>query len=159
MQIYVLGFAFDSALRNVVLIEKNHPDWQQDRLNGVGGKLENREHPWDGMVREFLEETGCETVPKQWRKIAQISNISYSEYVVMVFATIIDINDIVNNEPSRDEPVISYDVTTLPLMTHHLVSDVAWLVHRARECLQTDNTSNVLVAYPNQTDFSLIQPK
>ena len=156
MQIYVLGFAFNQDLSKVVLIEKKRPDWQKDRLNGIGGKLEKQEHPWDGMVRKFLDETGIETIPKQWRKVAQISNISYSEYVVMVFATTVEFSQL---QVMTDERVLIYELSTLPAMTNHLVSDVSWLVPRARECLQTDNLSNVIVTYPNQTDFSLIQPK
>ena len=60
MKHYVLGFAFDLALDQLVLIEKARPDWQRGRFNGVGGAIEAEEDPIDAMVREFREETGIE---------------------------------------------------------------------------------------------------
>jgi len=35
----VVGFLFDNFSENVLLIKKNRPAWQKDRLNGVGGKI------------------------------------------------------------------------------------------------------------------------
>jgi len=54
----VLGFAFDDAEKEVVLIQKQRPEWQKGYLNGIGGKVEKDEQPYDAMVREFKEETG-----------------------------------------------------------------------------------------------------
>lgn len=54
---YVVGIAYDEH-KNVVLIRKTHPEWQAGKLNGVGGKVEPGETPFDAMVREFEEETG-----------------------------------------------------------------------------------------------------
>lgn len=61
---YVLGFLFDAAKGSVVLIQKNRPEWQCGKYNGVGGKIELGESPREAMVREFEEETGVR-VP-QW---------------------------------------------------------------------------------------------
>ena len=33
---YVVGFMFDLNYKDVVLIRKNRPVWQQNKLNGVG---------------------------------------------------------------------------------------------------------------------------
>ena len=55
---YVVGFLFDDAERNVVLIEKKRPDWQAGKLNGVGGRIELGESPSQTMRREFREEAG-----------------------------------------------------------------------------------------------------
>lgn len=57
---YVLGFAFDSQGR-VCLIRKVKPEWQANKWNGVGGKVEYGESAIDAMVREFWEETGVYT--------------------------------------------------------------------------------------------------
>jgi len=73
---YVLGFCFEGPeVRNrfVVLIEKQRPDWQQDRFNGVGGHTKVGESPIDAMTREFREETGVVTLPDQWLKFATMS--------------------------------------------------------------------------------------
>jgi hypothetical protein len=62
---YVLGFVFDSSCRNVLMIYKNKPDWQKDKLNGLGGKIREGEAPDYAMYREFVEETGgCEVTPR-----------------------------------------------------------------------------------------------
>lgn len=53
---YVLGFLFDPEGSQVALINKLKPAWQASRLNGVGGKIEPGEEPWEAMVREFKEE-------------------------------------------------------------------------------------------------------
>lgn len=66
-QEYVVGFAFDTRAR-VALIQKNRPEWQAGRLNGIGGHVEPGERPGDAMVREFHEETG--TRLDGWQKFA-----------------------------------------------------------------------------------------
>jgi len=59
MQRYVVGFAHDGEGR-VALIEKNRPEWQAGKLNGIGGHVEKGEDPWAAMRREFREETGAD---------------------------------------------------------------------------------------------------
>lgn len=55
---YCCGFMFDEKRDFVGLIEKQKPDWQKGKFNGIGGKL-NPSEPWkQGQVREFYEETG-----------------------------------------------------------------------------------------------------
>lgn len=58
MNRYVVGFLFDDDGSRVVLIEKQRPEWQRGKLNGVGGHVEEGETPLGAMVREFQEETG-----------------------------------------------------------------------------------------------------
>jgi 8-oxo-dGTP pyrophosphatase MutT (NUDIX family) len=41
----------------LVLIEKNKPDWQKGKLNLPGGKVEENESPMTAAVRELKEET------------------------------------------------------------------------------------------------------
>jgi 8-oxo-dGTP diphosphatase len=57
---YVCGFLLDKALNLVVLIEKQTPEWQKNKWNGVGGKIEPGETPLQAMTREFHEEAGLE---------------------------------------------------------------------------------------------------
>jgi len=68
---YVVGFAFNSALDNIVLLRKLRPKWQSGLLNGVGGQVEK----WDpcveeAMAREFQEEAALVTKPSDWRVFA-----------------------------------------------------------------------------------------
>ena len=68
---YVLGFAIQDG--KVLMIEKNRPDWQAGKLNGIGGKVEESDLcPLYAMVREFSEETGIETIDSDWKYITAI---------------------------------------------------------------------------------------
>lgn len=67
---YAVGFAFDDDGR-VALIRKNRPAWQEGRLNGIGGHVEEGENPDDTMVREFEEETGVRL--EGWKKFVRMS--------------------------------------------------------------------------------------
>ncbi len=55
---YVVGFSFTEDVDKVLLIEKNRPAWQVGYHNGVGGKIEENETPYDAMCREGMEEAG-----------------------------------------------------------------------------------------------------
>jgi 8-oxo-dGTP pyrophosphatase MutT (NUDIX family) len=68
--IYVLGFAFEPYLNQVLLINKTKPEWQVGMLNGVGGKVEPNETIFDAMVREFEEETHQVTGLRDWIRFA-----------------------------------------------------------------------------------------
>ena len=71
MKKYVLGFAFDKYKHNVVLLEKNRPDWQKGLWNGIGGKVENTDYDEGfAMCREFKEETGIDSFPETWKHFA-----------------------------------------------------------------------------------------
>lgn len=85
--IYVLGFMFSPDANHVVLITKDHPEWQKGKLNGVGGKLNQEEldaghHAGTAaaMVREFKEETSVTTTPDQWRRFAVMQNDTSEVY-------------------------------------------------------------------------------
>lgn len=66
-QTYVCGFMFDVFLQQVALILKNRgPSHINERLNGVGGKIEVGEGIRTAMAREFQEEAGVFTNPEQW---------------------------------------------------------------------------------------------
>ncbi len=54
---YVVGLIFTPDYEQVLLIRKNHPDWQTGRLNGIGGKVKDKESFTAAMFREFKEET------------------------------------------------------------------------------------------------------
>lgn len=90
---YVLGFLFDEAETKVVLIEKQKPEWQKGHLNGVGGKIEEKDcndyhlPKNNAMVREFEEETGVTTFPDNWRHFATLKGNEWSVYCMLQFNT------------------------------------------------------------------------
>jgi 8-oxo-dGTP diphosphatase len=60
---YVVGFMFNPAENAVLLIRKRRPLWQEGKLNGIGGRIEEGETPEGAMRRECVEEVGiyCDT--------------------------------------------------------------------------------------------------
>lgn len=89
MREWVVGFLFNDDASEVVLIRKRRPEWQAGKLNGVGGKIEDRD--WsaravpdvtdseavhaaavlEAMIREFFEETGV--VIPDWHHFASLT--------------------------------------------------------------------------------------
>jgi len=76
---YVLGFVFDiKRCGYVLLIQKDKPDWQKGKWNGIGGKREEGEGVKDAMSRECQEETGMIILPEDWRWMLQIQGRLYT---------------------------------------------------------------------------------
>ena len=90
MNQYVLGFLFHGP--DVALIYKlKGPRPVIDRWNGVGGKVELGESPFDAMVREFKEETGV-TIEHWW----SFCEFYMSDYQAMIACYMAKIN---GNQP------------------------------------------------------------
>jgi 8-oxo-dGTP diphosphatase len=83
---YVLGFAFDPYLHNVTLIRKTRPEWQKDRMNGVGGHIEEGELSCEAMRREFGEETGTQE-DIHWVQYAVLHGVDWE---VDIYRAILD---------------------------------------------------------------------
>jgi 8-oxo-dGTP diphosphatase len=88
---YTLGFAFDESFTSVLLIQKNRPEWQAGKLNGIGGKVEGYdENEFHAQAREFREEAGINTQPEDWKIFASMYS---SDFIVDCFwTTLKDIN-------------------------------------------------------------------
>lgn len=93
---YVLGFAFGKSknadrLQHVMLIRKSHPDFQKNKFNGIGGKIENSRYHLSNlsdagqgikreefyyqkleMIREFKEETKLD-IELDWKMFALLT--------------------------------------------------------------------------------------
>lgn len=73
MKNYVVGFLFNSEMTRVLLIHKRHgPQCVIEKWNGVGGKIEANESPYQAMVREFEEEAGISTREHEWRRFTTL---------------------------------------------------------------------------------------
>jgi len=76
---YSLAFIFgtdDSGkVSHLLLIRKAKPQWQQGRLNGIGGGVETDESADECNAREVSEETHgrISLSPDQWRRFARLS--------------------------------------------------------------------------------------
>lgn len=108
MKHYVVGLAFDDD-ENVLLIEKNRPEFQKGRLNGIGGSIEIGETPVMAIVREMEEEAGLQTEPESWTRVAVLQ----CRHAVIHFLACFD-TDIEKAISKTDEQVTVRPVTALP---------------------------------------------
>ena len=87
----------------VALIRKNRPEWQAGKLNGIGGKIEDGEHPRYAMVREFREETGVETNEEDWEIAGRIEGLEPRVYILRASSS--KVQDV---QTTTDEKVLLY---------------------------------------------------
>lgn len=129
---YVVGFLFmpDIPSRHnpyqsweVALIRKSRPDWQRGLLNGIGGKIEDGETPFDAMRREFKEEAGL-TI-NVWQPVV---DMHFPDCTVHVFQTRLDKSfPLQSMTDERVEVWNVYDVLKYP----HKILNLHWLIPMA----------------------------
>lgn len=83
---YVVGFAFSRDKKHVVLMEKQKPEWQKGKLNGVGGKIKESENPDDAMVREFKEEADVTFIDANWQQYALLKFPTANLFCYRIFS-------------------------------------------------------------------------
>lgn len=103
---YCLGFMFSKDEKYVLLCYKMRPDWQKNKLNGIGGLIENNETSLQAMQREFKEETRREH--DDWKLFASIRR---EHYTIDCFSAVSDtIHHIVS---ATDEIVLALRIEDL----------------------------------------------
>jgi len=125
MKQYCLGFCFSFDDKEVALIRKAKPAWQKDKLNGVGGLVEEGETANAAMVREFREETGYDL--KDWvhrgtmviRKERTNDEVDQLVHVYLGYA---DPRDL---QTTTEEEVVTVDVARLP---DDVLPNLRWLI-------------------------------
>ncbi len=120
---YVAGFLFSRDLQHVVLIEKNKPDWQAGKMNGVGGKIEPGETPEQAMRREFNEEAGVD-VP-DWKAFCVLN---WRGGAIHFFRAVGNVSECY----TKTDEVIRR-IPTEYLDTFKIVRHLRWLVPMAME--------------------------
>lgn len=136
---YVLGFMFNPERDKVVLIEKNRPEWQAGKLNGVGGKVEQGETPLQAMIREFYEETGINQT--EWQYLTQM--VEDNVFAVDVFYCFSD--QWSNYRSMTDETVTHIYLADMPeyMREGDMLSNIGWLT---MACLDRDvNNGRLLI--------------
>ena len=120
----VVGFMFDVAFQQVVLIRKTKPDWKAGRLNGIGGKVERGENSREAMAREFQEEAGLTGLT--WQMYARLEDLA-STWHLSVFWAVGDVSAVRTMEA---EPVLIVAVDDVVKYT--TLGNVPWLVAMAK---------------------------
>lgn len=116
---YVVGFLFNSDRTQVALVEKQKPEWQRGKLNGIGGKIEgDDESPTDAMTREFREETGATVL--NWRWFCELKFRGGSIYF---FAAIGDLNAL---ETKEAEQIVVRNVSEIRDL--QAIPNLRWLI-------------------------------
>jgi 8-oxo-dGTP diphosphatase len=106
MKKYCLGFVFDSTTKRVALVEKTS-GWQTGLFNGVGGKIERGEEPFDAMRREGKEELGVDITWKQF------GSIHGGGWVVWLFRGINTDNLMYNGVTDAYEKIVEVEISSL----------------------------------------------
>lgn len=142
---YVLGFAFNDDKSKIVLIRKNRPEWQKGKLNGVGGKIEEYDaDAYAAMCREFKEEAGIDTTPKDWLHYATL-NGDYG--FVIVFCAFGD--RYLQAKAQSDENIEIIDLNDRAVRSG-FVSNLNWLIEIALD----DEQSKFFVNVDYRKDFA-----
>lgn len=126
IQQYVAGFLFDRYRSHVLLITKLKPNWQAGYYNGVGGKIEHGETPYEAMVREFKEEAGL-TVSSGWRQCAKLRWPTATVY----FFSAVYPYELSDAKSMTDEELIIVPVQKVPQL--RVIPNLKWLIPLAAD--------------------------
>lgn len=128
MRKYTLALIFDQTEREVLLIHKLKPEWQNGKLNGVGGKIEEDEETLACVTREIREETNLNLDPAALTFIGTIGDI---DWMMAVFTHVYQGNR--NDARSQEAELINWHpIHALPDNT---LANLRWMIPYALELL------------------------
>lgn len=132
---YIVGFMFNND--SVALIRKSKPEWQYGFLNGIGGKVNDKESPLNAMIREFEEETGYKTFRHQWRSFCLMGGTSKNgeKFYVDFFCTTGDLSKLISVEK---ETIEIHNVKDVLSGKEKIISNLYWLIPLALDFLDGD---------------------
>lgn len=115
---YVLALLFTADRRQIVLMEKTRPAWQQGRVNALGGKLRAGESAEDAARREVREEAGVDVAV--WDAVLVWHDAQYTMHVVRAFD-----DAALRAHTAEDQRVFRAPVDELPA---NVIDNLRWLV-------------------------------
>lgn len=122
---YVVGLLFDTSGSAVALIEKKKgPAALIGTWNGIGGKIEQYEHPDIATSREFEEETGVKTDPSAWNKFLELSGTDWKVYFYFCRNTYA-LDSVITRE---EENIEVFELEDLP---RNLAPNLRWIIPMA----------------------------
>lgn len=125
-QQYVCGFLFSEDRKEIALIVKKKPKWQEGKVNGIRGKMEEKDTLKSinhrgvtnctpityAMSREFKEETGVDIHPYEWHHYATINGSDYTCNFLRAFG------DPWECQTMEEEEIIVINVEALDMYDH-----------------------------------------
>lgn len=133
---YVLGFYFNETMDEVVLIEKQKPEWQKGLLNGLGGKIEVPECGEEAMQREFKEECGINVSASEWVKVAIMSG---NDWDVQVFYYKEKNKQKFEAADSKESEIV-ITIQVGDITEYDIVSNLQWLIPMCVDAGLYENT-------------------
>jgi 8-oxo-dGTP diphosphatase len=140
-QQYVLGFMFNEDKSKVALIFKTKPENQVGLMNGIGGKIENNETPYQAMVREFREETGYDTSSLSWELYSKLDGERFEVFVYTV------VGDLTKLKTTTEEKIIIVEVKDIHTFQYKLLTNVPWLIEMAIDFLNNKQFDMATIRY------------
>lgn len=146
---YVAGFLFDKSLNLVVLIEKQTPEWQRGKWNGVGGKIEPGETPLQAMTREFKEEAALEIT--DW---TQYCTLRGRNSEIHFFYSIMDAAEVMNVRTLTKEQLGIWSLARVSMWSFPLLPNIRWILPMALVAIKEKPTEiyEISVNYIEKTD-------
>lgn len=133
-QEYVCGFMFQED--QVLLIQKDRPEWQRGKLNGVGGKIENYEDIYQAMCREFKEEVGIHTNERDWKHVLDFECPDCRVHFLKSYGEIYT-----NRQMETERPRI---INIRDLYNRNIISNLLWVIPL---CLDKNIRSPIAINY------------
>lgn len=133
---YVVGFLFTPGKSKVVVIRKKKPAWQAGRCNGVGGKIERFETPYQAMCREFEEEAGVEVADwEEYVTLVACNKPGPPSTVTVHFFRSFDEDGFRQSHSTTDEEIIKADVRSIITgsFTFEIIPNLRWLIPMAAD--------------------------
>lgn len=138
---YVVGFLFDKSLNMVVLIEKQSPEWQKDKWNGVGGKLEPGETPLQAMIREFKEETAMDVT--DW---TQFCTIHGRNSEITFFYSVAEAERLMEVRTVTKEQLGIWSLARVSMWNFPLLPNIRWILPMALVAIKEKPTESFKIS-------------
>lgn len=126
---------FSENKQCVALIEKLKPEWQKGLRNGIGGKIEIGETPYEAMRREFREETGY--LQTSWKGFAEIHGKDWSVYFFKCF---VPLEILFQLKSITEEQVITAGVGDMCQPHSKIIQNLRWLLPLALDNVEAEIT-------------------
>lgn len=121
--LYSVGFLFNIEKTDVVLLQKIKGPPGIDMLgkwNGVGGKIEENETPYEAMIREFNEEAGLFII--DWKLICVCT---HRDNKIYFFSSFINTESMIKVKTMEEEKVKYWKINNLP---ENIMNNLKYLI-------------------------------